>query len=162
MISLSSPAHAKWRTPQLISQMAAEFAQEKVEPLYPQHWAFDLDHPLKSPSMIRRPPSHPLSCVAWWLTCISRPSAIPTMLRLTVTVASIACCSSFLTPPLALRSPSHISANGVQQLHMMTHHEDDLVGDSAPTYSGQVDRRTLLKAIPATLVAGKTLGGAMH
>ncbi|CAM9107263.1 unnamed protein product [Hapterophycus canaliculatus] len=82
------------------------------------------------------------------------------MLRLTVIVASIACCSSFLVPPIALRSASQIGAKDVQQqLHMMTQHvEGDLVGDSASTYSGQVDRRTLLKAIPATLVAG-VIGG---
>lgn len=83
------------------------------------------------------------------------------MLRLAVLAASIACCSSFLVPPIALRSPSQIAARGVQQqLHMMTQHEDDLMGDSAYTYSGQVDRRTLLKAIPATLVAGKAVEGA--
>ncbi|CAM9126375.1 unnamed protein product [Scytosiphon promiscuus] len=80
------------------------------------------------------------------------------MLRLTVITASIACCSSFLVSPVALRSPSRVSAKGVQQLHMMTQQEDDLVRDTPSAFSGQVDRRTLLKAIPATLIAG-ALGG---
>lgn len=48
---------------------------------------------------------------------------------------------------------------GGKGLHMMTHEEHPDVDE--PYYSGEVavDRRTLLKAIPATVVAGKRWHG---
>lgn len=42
-------------------------------------------------------------------------------------------------------------------LQMMSHPEQDAVGlstEDEPLFSGPIDRRTLLKAVPATLVAG--------
>lgn len=80
-----------------------------------------------------------------------------TMLRLTVLAAAIACCSSFVVPPVALRSANRVETS--KGLHMMTHREHSDVDE--PYYPGEVavDRRTLLKAIPATVVAGKTWHG---
>jgi len=73
------------------------------------------------------------------------------MLRLTVLAAVATCCSSFLVAPVVLRSPNGVqrSAGGV---HMMTHQQEP--ADDSYT-SGPVDRRTLLKAVPATAVAGE-------
>lgn len=106
---------------------------------------------LIAPSYLRTPSD-------WYCCCVHKLGAktthVRTMLRLTVLVASIACCSSFLVPPVALRSANRMETS--TGLHMMTHKEHSNVDE--PYFPGEVavDRRTLLQAVPATLVAGKS------
>lgn len=80
-----------------------------------------------------------------------------TMLRLTFIAAVMSCCSSFVVPPVALRSANRMETS--KGLNMMTHTENSDVDE--PYFLGEVavDRRTLLKAIPATVVAGKRWHG---
>lgn len=83
------------------------------------------------------------------------------MLRFAVIAVTMACCSAFLAPPVPMQSSRRIEHNKVG-VHMMvsSHTEDTLSGAprraNTPTepYSGQIDRRTLLKTVPATLAAG--------
>ncbi|CAM9898578.1 unnamed protein product [Laminaria digitata] len=79
------------------------------------------------------------------------------MLRLTIVAAAMACCSSFLTPTVTLQSSHRVGSNRAG-LHMMASSSSPTETSSASTsedpFSGQMDRRTLLKAVPTAFAAG--------
>lgn len=81
------------------------------------------------------------------------------MIRLTVLAAAVACCSAFIVPPVALRSAERMEIS--KGVRMMTHSQEhsDVDEPYYPLGEVAVDRRTLLKAIPATAVAGKRRHG---
>ncbi|CAM9257073.1 unnamed protein product [Ectocarpus sp. 4 AP-2014] len=74
------------------------------------------------------------------------------MLRLTVLAAFMAGCSSFLVPPVLLRPPIMETSKGA--LHMTQNNDDMADSDYSGLFAGPVDRRALLTAIPASVVAG--------
>lgn len=86
------------------------------------------------------------------------------MLRLIIIAAAMACCSSFLTPTVMLQ-PSHRVGSNRAGLHMSSSSSSPIEASSASPeltsrtasespFSGQMDRRTLLKAVPAAFTAG--------
>lgn len=81
------------------------------------------------------------------------------MLRLTVLAATVACFNSFLSPLVVMQSPHRIVHSRRASPEMSSSSETSSASSpsttSTPTeLSGQIDRRTLLKVIPATLAAG--------
>lgn len=83
------------------------------------------------------------------------------MLRLTIIAAAMACCSSFLTSTVTLQ-PSH--RVGSNRFHMSSSSSLMETSSASPEltskttseapFSGQMDRRSLLKAVPAAFAAG--------
>lgn len=89
------------------------------------------------------------------------------MLRFTVFAVAMVSCSAFLLPQLPTRSANSQSitrgAAGFRTVRMMSSSSSSdpkssrpLAAVDAPAepFSGQIDRRTLLKAVPVTLAAG--------